>query len=205
MAITSVTISQNNFIGSSDLLPVHSTLVFIADVAYSGAVPDVLYVDISDVGGVLETYRAIPYKDPLSTLRQFAFIANDVIKGLMGGFDDELQLNESLVYIEDITKTLILKFYDPDDEDTNDTLIATFIHGAAQFGENPNFDSIYDNDSDTYLVPSGSFAYLYFYNEAEANVLTIGDADLQYEVALDYDDDDFTDYDDEQFTILTQI
>ena len=205
MAITSVSISQNNFVGSSDLLPVHSTLVFLVDVTYSGAVPDVLYVDISDSSEVLATYRAIPYKDPLSTLRQFAFVANDVIKGLMGGFDDELQLNESLVYVEDITKTLSLKFYDPDEEATNDTLIATFIHGASQFGENPNFESIYNNDSDIYLVPSGSFAYLYFYNEAEANVITIGDPDLDYELALDYDDEVFTDYDDEEFEILTQL
>jgi hypothetical protein len=201
MAITGVTINQNNFVGSSDLLPVHSTLVFLVDVNYSGAVPDVLLVDISDDSGVLATYRAIPYKDPLSTQRQFAFVANDVIKGLMGEFDDELQLNETLVYVEDITKTLDLKFYDPDNETTNDQVTATFIHGAAQFGENPNFDAIYNNETDTYLVPSGSFAYVYSYNESEGNTLTIGDANLQEVVAEDFNDDDFTDFNDEVFTI----
>lgn len=205
MAIDSVTITQDNIVNGSNLLPVHSPLTFIADVAYTGDVPDILYVDVIKDEEVIETFRAIPYKDPLSTVRQFVFVANDVMKGLMGVFDDELQLTETLIYVNNITRGFTLKFYDPDNIETSDSVTVDFIHAATQFGEYPNLTDVFNNEFNTYLCPENSFCYVYFYNDDESNEITIGDASLQNSFALDYEDSVFTDFDDEPFTIDVPI
>jgi len=205
MAISNVTITQDNFFDGSNLLPVQSPLVFLVDVTYSGAVPEILLADIIEDGEVLETYRAIPNNDPLATVREFAFVADAVIRGLMGRFDDTPQLNETLVAVPNITKELTLKFYDPDEETTFDEVEAVFVHGCGQFGERPNFYQIFNNETDTYLAPDGFFAYVYFYNDDEGNVLTIGDASLQLEFAQDFNDEIFTDFDDTPFEIDVPI
>ena len=73
MAITDITISQDNKVASSNLVPIHSPVIFIVDVTYTGLIPEVLNVEISDETGLLETYRAIAYSDPSATERQFVF------------------------------------------------------------------------------------------------------------------------------------
>ena len=201
MAISSISIAQDNKVNGSDLLPVHSTLVFLADATFTGAYPLKLLVDVIFEGDVIDTFKAIPYRDLLANIRQFAFVANDVIKGLMGPFDDELQLNESLVYVNDITKTCTLKFYDPDNDLIFSETTVTFMHGAAQFGENPNLDTIFNNADGCYYGPEGGFVYVYFYNDDVNNVLTIDSPNVTLEFAQDFDDEIFTDYDDTPFEI----
>lgn len=205
MAITNINISQDNKIGESNLCPVHSPLVFLVDVTYTDETPSLLYVDVIDENSdVLETFKCIPYDDPLSNVRKFAFVANDVIKGIMNGFDDELQLNNTLQYVDDITKLLTLKFYDPDDPDDSDTFDSVtidFVHGASQFSENPNFESIYNNEDSIYYGPDGHIVYVYFYNEDVNNILTINNPSASLENAQDYDDEVFVDYDDTIFQI----
>ena len=202
MAITSITIEQDNKVGSSDLLPVHSPLVFIVNVAYQGISPTVIYTDVEVDGLVVETFKMIPYKDPLETLRQFCFVANDVIKGLMDAFDDTFQPMESLVHVPEITKRCKLTFYEPDKKSTMfaETTV-TFAHGAVQFGEAPNLRDVYRSETNTYLGAVGQIVYVYFYNEDEANELTIGAPQITQAVAVDYDDTPFADYDDVKFII----
>lgn len=201
MAITSITITQDNKVGNSNLMPVHSPLVFLADVAYDSVAPTVIYIDVIADGDVIDTFKAIPFADPLGTIRTFAFVANDVIKGLMNGFDDFSQLNETIVFVEDITKEVTIKFRDPDDELTSDSVDVVLIHGAEQFGEYPNLVDVYNNEDQIYLGGNGSVVYVYFYNEDEANVLTIDSPTVNTEFAQDYDDEIFTDYDDTPFEI----
>jgi hypothetical protein len=177
MSITAINISQDNIINGSDLLPVQSPIAFIVDVTYTDVVPDDLTVEIYSTDGVnmelLDTYRAIPYKDPLTTVRQFAFKASEPIKSLMGPFDDIVQNTDTLINITDITKRFLLKFIDPDNAATYDEIEVSFLHGAAQFGEAPNKESIFNNDTKVYYSLVDGFAYVYFYNDDITNNLTV--------------------------------
>lgn len=176
MAITSITISQDNIFIGSNLLPIHSPLVFIVTVIYTTTAPDILKVGIyDDTSTLLDTFKCIPYEDTNSTTRKFIFIANEVIKGLMNGFDDELINLNQLTYIENITKVLRLRFYDPDVPATYDEETFTFIHGSKQFSERPNLDTIFANTPDVYYALKNSFVYVYFFNSNAANVLVYGE------------------------------
>jgi hypothetical protein len=204
MAISNITITQDNIINGSNLLPIHSALAFIADVTYSGTVPDIIHVEIrDDTDTLLDTWKAIPYKDLLSTIRQFAFIANDPIKSLLDDFDDVFQLDGTFEYIEDITKVLKVRFVDPDVPATYDEVEIDFIHGANQFGENPNLDEVFNNETDTYYAAKDGIVYVYYYNDDVTNVVDVNEDIIVESNALDYDDSIFTDFDDSNFTILT--
>ena len=201
MAITNITISQNNKVGDSNLVPIHSPVIFIADVTYTGIVPDVLNVEISDSTGLLDTYRAIPYSDPSTTERQFVFISNTAIKGLMESFDDFQQLNETFLPVPDITKEFTIKFVDPDNAATFDEVLINFLHGFSQFGESPNKVDQFNNESDVYFAGLGKFVYVYFYNDDAANEIAIDGSVLTEVVAQDDDGTEFQDNDGQVFTI----
>jgi hypothetical protein len=204
MAISDITISQDNVVNGSNLLPIHSTVTFLADVTYSGLTPDVIHVEVrDDTDTLIDTWKAIPYKDLLATVRQFAFVANDPVKSTMLGFDDFFQLIDTLEYAEDITKVLKIRFVDPDDSDTYDEIEFTFIHGAAQFGEYPNLDSIFNNETDEYLSPKDDIVYVYFYNDDTANVVDVNEEVYTVNNAVDFNDDQFVDFNDDEFTIET--
>lgn len=198
--ITSVTISQDNIINGSNLLPIHSPLSFLIDAEYTGEYPTSLLVDILFNGDVIKTLRAIPFKDILGNTRQFVFVAND-LKAIMEPFNDILQDNESLASIGNITKEITVRAYSPDDDLIFDEVAVVLIHGAAQFGENPNFDQIFNGQSSTYYGADGEIVYIYVYNESEDNEITVDDPNPDFVIVSDYDDEDFADYDDELFEI----
>ena len=119
----------------------------------------------------------------------------------MNPFDDTLQLNETIQHVENITKLVTLKFYDPDNETIFDEVIIDLVHGAAQFGDNPNFVDIYNNKDQIYYGAEGGIVYIYFYNEDINNIITIDNPSANLEFAQDYDDEIFEDYDGTQFQI----
>lgn len=204
MAITNITISQTNEYNGSNLLPVHSPLIFKADATYTGTPPDVLLLDIINDGEVLGTYKCIPGDDLTASVRQFIFIADGLVKGFMSDFDDTSQLNETFQHIPEMTKVLDVKFYDPEDDRISDIFTATFVHGASQFGGRPNFEGIYNNTENfIFLGPKDGFTYVYFYNSDPANILTIGNPVIESGYALDYDGSIFTDDNNDKFTINT--
>lgn len=206
MAITNITLSQDNVVNGSNLEPVHSTLSFIADITYTGGIPSVIHVEIRDgTDTLLETYKAIPYKDLLSTLRQFVFIADGPVKSIMESFDDFFQLDDSLVFVDDITKVLKIRFVDPDTPATFDEVTIDFVHGAAQFGENPNLDTQFNNANDIYFAAQDGIVYVYFYNDDVNNDVAVDGPLLTEGNAQDFDDAIFTDFDDTNFTINTLI
>ena len=204
MAITDISITQDNIVNGSNLLPIHSVLSFIADVTYTGTTPDVIHVEIyDDTSTLLDTWKAIPYRDLTTAIRQFAFIANDPIKGVMEGFDDDFQLDGTFEYVEDITKVITIRFVDPDASTMYDEVEVNIIHGASQFGSNPNFDEIFNNDEDDYYAAEDNIVYVYFYNDAADNVVSVNEDVIVENYAVDYNDDQFVDYNDDDFTILT--
>ena len=174
MAITLIEISQDNKYNGSDLLPVHSQLVFLVNATWTTAAPDNLYVGIYDESDtLLDTYKCIPYSDILTNVRQFAFIASESVRSMMESFDDTLQAVDTLVHIPEMTKVLRFRFYDPDTPATYDEDTFTFVHGSSQFGERPNFHTVFNNDNDDYYGQEGHLVYVYFYNSDALNTLYV--------------------------------
>jgi len=173
MAITTITITQNNKVGDSAVMPIHSPLAFIANVEYTGGAPDFIYVDILQGGLIVGTFKPIYHGDVDGNNRQFVFIANDVARGLMDDFEDVQQLNGSVIKLNNIIELFTIRFRDPDGVASNVELAVEFTHGAAQFGSTPNFDGIYNNDSEVIYCPKGSFCYVYFYNNDSTKVITV--------------------------------
>lgn len=204
MAVTAVNIYQDNTVGDSNLMPIHSPLIFLVDVTFSSTAPELIYVDIIKDTVIQDTYQLIPWKDRSSTQRVFAFIANEPIKSLMGNFDDTLQLLESFEPVPDITYNCTLDFYDPD-TNLNDTLDCVFVHGMNQFGEHPNLHEQYNNESETYYAAKDGIIYLYVFNNDITNDITVNEPTLTEVIALNFDDDTFVNYDDTEFSIIKNI
>jgi hypothetical protein len=195
MAITSVTISQSNVTSSINLLSIHNPLVFIVDAEYTGSTPTQLNVKIYDDDDVLlNEFACIPYSD-VTGLRQFVFIATDILKAYMGEIDDFRSSEKALEYVDGITKVFNLIFYDPVDEE-EDEVTFTAMHACRQFGDTPYLESIQTNEDETYYAAVGMPVYCYIYNDDEENVLTVNAGEIIPDVLLDYDDVALVDYDD---------
>jgi hypothetical protein len=201
MAIISIEIVQDNKVGNSDLVPIHSPLIFLINATYNVSIPDYILVDIKEDSTVLSTWKCIAYKDLSTSVRQFAFIANEPVLSQMESFEDFAQLENSLEFVENITKVLELNFYDPDSIGTNDSVILTFCHGAKQFGEQPNLEAIYNNEIKIYYAEKDKFVYVYFYNADPNNVLSINTGLLIDDYARDNDSSIFSDNNDDRFKI----
>lgn len=196
MAITGIDIIQTNITASCNLLAVHSPVVFLVDVSYTSSVPEILNVDLLDsFDNVLNTFVCIPYSDRTG-VRTFAFIAHEAIRAYIGSFDDFESAEKVLEYCDGITREFKLTFYDPDAEETNDSVEFVAIHSARQFGETPYLESIYNNVDEYYYGAAGMPIYLYIYNNSETNIITVGTGDITFLPLLDYDDVMFYDFDD---------
>lgn len=202
MAITSIIISQKNITDTINLLSVHNPLVFLIDVAYNSAAPEVINVGVYDKSNtLLDTFACIPYSDSTG-VRQFAFIADDILRGYMGSIDDFRSNEKVLEYCEGLTKEFKLIFYDPSTPATNDNVSFVAMHAAGQYSETPYLESIYINQDDTYFAAVGKPVYVYIYNDNEANVITIGTGEVEFQPLLDYDDVAFLDFDDQYLLAL---
>jgi hypothetical protein len=195
MAITSITISQDNKSGDIDLLSLHNPLVFLVDVVYTASAPDTLYVELQDGDdAVLETFSAIPYQDSaFGSTRTFAFIATDILKGYMGSIEDFAGTEKTLEYVDGITTEFTLRFY-IDAVENSVSFVA--CHAARQFGDTPYMESIFNNDDQTYYAAENLPVYVYFYNDDAANVVTVFSGEVTFDRLLDYDDVAFLDFDD---------
>ena len=195
MAITNVTISQKNITDNVNLLSAHNPIIFIVDAVYTGSVPERLNVKIYDKDDVLlNEFACIPYSD-VTALRQFAFVATDILKAYMGDIDDFEGNEKVLDYVDGITKVFKLVFYDPVDEE-EDEVTFTAMHAVRQFGETPYLESIYINEDETYYAAVGMPVYCYIYNNDEDNILTVNSGEIITDVLLDYDDVALVDFDD---------
>jgi len=172
MAITSITVIQDNKVDSCPLLSVHNPLVFIVEANYTSTAPDTLYVSESINSGI---YSCIPYSDPQAGKRQFMFIADEIIRGLMGDFDDIIQAGTTNIFRANKTLPVILTFYDPSTPATNVTIDFIAMVASRQFGESPSVNEIYENEDENYVGIVGSPCYCYFFNDNTSNVLTVSE------------------------------
>lgn len=163
MAITSITIVQDNIQDGSNLLAVQSPVTFLAEAAWTTAAPDAINVEILDESdNLIDTYKAIPYADRTG-VRTFAFQASLAIRSLLGSFDDFEQDADTWAYCEGLTGRYKIKFVDPATPATNDEVLIDFAHAARQFSEGCNMEDQFDNDTDFYLAPKDGVVYVYFY------------------------------------------
>lgn len=174
MAISNIIITQDNIVSGSNLMPVHSPLIFIAEATYSGQTPDTLTARIYDIDdNLLNEYKAIPYEDPLATVRSFLFDSDLFLRSYMEDFDDELQLIDSVFFVSGPTKEFKISFYDADTLIESTKLVINAIAGVAQFGQYPNLLHIFNNEAQTYISKKDAFVYVYYFNEAEDTILQI--------------------------------
>lgn len=165
---------EDNIVNGSNLLATHSPLTFICNANYTGAPPDEVTVEIRDIdNNILETYRAIPYRDTTTTQRQFIFLASEAIRALLDSFEEFVQLEDTLEYVEGLTNNLKIRFVDPEDPDSYAESTLDFCHAARQFGQRPNMQDQYDNDEDIYYAPKDKPCYVYFYNNNGANDISL--------------------------------
>jgi hypothetical protein len=199
--ISAINISQTNELDGCKLLSIHNPIVFLADVTYSGDIPQALPVDLIDEDdNTLGTFACIPFKDVSPTVRQFAFVADSIIRGTMLEPDDFTSVKKTLEYVPNITKKFTIRFYDGEIESTCDFVAC---HGARQYGESPSLNGIENNtDEITYYAAEGKPVYIYFYNNDATNVITVGTGELVYERLLDFDDVALLDFDNLFLTTL---
>jgi hypothetical protein len=201
MPVSSIDMVQTNITGVSNLMCVHNPLVFIFNATYSGTAPNLIYCRVYDIDDVLlGTYKCIPYAEVSGTIRQFIFIADSILRGLMDEFDDFVQTSGSLVHCEGFSKFFRLNFYVQYETETDLEIVA--LHGSRQYGDDPNAENIFENEAQTYITAEDKPVYMYIYNDDEDNVIGDDPGNLD-EVILDYDDEEFADFDDELFTAIT--
>lgn len=190
MAVTNIAVSQTNIVGDCNLLAVHSPLVFLIDVTYTGAAP-LLKCDVNDSAGVIiaddAIFNCIYYRDLAANIRQFMFIADQILRGYMPEFADFVQTSESVSQVTNIPLAFQLRFYDEGDtiEETADIIAYA---SSRQFGQTPAMTEMFLNESDTYIAGSGKTVYIYFFNPTDGADIVIQQVEYQIGVkfALDF-------------------
>lgn len=165
--ITTLTIFQDNIEGESNLMPVHSPLVFLIDADYTSTAPDYIYCKLYYNETLLNTFKCIPYELIIPGEMRFMFIADSILRGYMDSYDDFYQ-DEDIAYVaENITKKFTLSFEDPEENASSKSVDIVAIHAVSQFGEAPNKEDIYNNEDETIYCSKDQPVYLYIYDSDE--------------------------------------
>jgi len=112
MAITNIEITQNNMVGDCDLLNIASPLIYLVNVEYTDAVPDLIYATIFSGATELDHFKCLPFKDISSTVRQFWFRADEILREHIPPLEDVTQSDNTLIEISGAVKDLTIRFSD---------------------------------------------------------------------------------------------
>lgn len=182
MPVTDITVSQDNIVAGVNIMAVHSPLVFLIDVTYTGTVP-VLKCDIT-IDGITPvnedaTFKCIFLADLTPTVRRFMFRADSLLRGYMEDFDDFVQTAESVAVVLKTQQAFILVFYD--EEETEEATVDLVAFAATrQFSETPAISPIYNNEDTLYIAGADMPIYVYFYNKTAGVAATISDGTTTY-------------------------
>jgi len=203
--ITNLYITQSNTTEDSNLVAIHSPLVFIVDATYTGAPPDIGEVRVSiydgwDYDNLLDAFICNVLEDPYPGVRRFYFRADSVLRGWMDGFDDNFQSDGSFLFVDEITKQFRIVF-SADGISPLPFVDIDACHAARQYGESATMIDIATNEQNVYTGVQGVPVDVYFYNDDASLVVSIGDTSFEEVIALDYDDEEFEDFDGVPFTI----
>jgi hypothetical protein len=197
--ITSIDNVQTNITGDCNLISLHNPVVFTAQANYSGIAPEYIDIDIyDDLNVMLGTYRCIPWLDISTGVRQFIFIADKILRGLMDDFDEFIQSDNSIAYCDGSTKVFKLQFKRYQ-EATAAIFTIVALQGVRQFGQNPAIESVFNNESQIYIGASENPIYFYFYNDDVDNIIATTEGYSDRDSFVEYNGDDFIDFDDSYF------
>jgi hypothetical protein len=198
--VSQIELVQSNVYPGSNLICVHNPIVFIANATYSGEPPNTLDCIIKDENEVtLGTYKCIPWLDIGATTRQFIFVADQILRGFMGSFDDFIQSDGSLEYCEGFTKKFHI-YFNKYQEVISVGMYIVALQGVRQFGDDLNAIEIFNNVAKTYIGAANKPVYVYCYNDNIANDISINPGSNLDNILLDYDDTELADYDDQLLT-----
>ncbi|MCK9281339.1 MAG: hypothetical protein M0P71_12010 [Melioribacteraceae bacterium] len=190
MPVTNITVSQTNIVGDCNLLAIHSPLVFLIDVTYTGSAP-ILKCDVNDSSSVLVAddaiFQCIYYRDLAVNIRQFMFVADEILRGYMPDFDDFVQTAESVSQVTNIPLAFELRFYDSlEAQETTVDIIA--FAASRQFGQTPALTEMFLNEVDTFICGYEKPVYIYFFNPTDGADIVIQQVEYQIGVkfALDF-------------------
>jgi len=174
MAITNITISQNNMVGDCDLLNIASPLIYLVNVEYTDAVPDLIYATIFSGATELDHFKCLPFKDISSTVRQFWFRADEILREHIPPLEDVTQSDNTLIEISGAVKDLTIRFSDLYPTPINSGFTNFFaINAAAQFGGIEANQDVYNNEQQSQIGISGKHAYAYFYSADPTGTLSV--------------------------------
>ena len=167
------------------LLSVHNPLTFIVEVDYDGLTPDYCDVELLTDSVSLVKLKAIAYQDTAPKTRQFIFVADEIIRGWMPRFEDEVQAADTLIYIENMTRefTVVFTF-----ENLTASIDFVACNASSQFGDIYGACLKDINDPKIYSAGKDGVVYLYIYNWDENNVISMStDIDTGYALASNLD------------------
>jgi len=191
MAVTDITIYQDNIEGAVNLLAVHSPLVFLIDVTYTGTVPAMRCdVTIDGITPINEdaTFNCVFHEDVTNVIRRFRFQADAMLRGFMEEFADFVQTDASVEQVRDVQQTFQLVFYDVELTMVAEPTVIIAFAARRQFGESPALSEIYNNEDDLYIAGSEQPVYVYFYNDTLGSSAIITDGTNDYELATGGED-----------------
>jgi hypothetical protein len=166
MAITAITVTQDNKINTIDLMAAHSPLVFIAKATFTGDAPNVLYATINGTD-----YKCAFYEDNSATERSFLFVADEIIRAELDKMEDIVQTANTIISVTNQSKEITINFNNGDAVSTDVTIRA--VHAARDFESQYGATLVdqYNNDLKYYTSGEGKLVYLYWYNDNAANVI----------------------------------
>lgn len=197
MPVSDVTIYQDNVSGAVNIFGVHSPLIFLIDVTYTGAAPTLLCdVTVDGVNPISEdaTFQCVFHSDQSPTVRRFMFRADALLRGFMEDFEDFVQTAEAVSEVYKTKQDFTLVFYDSL-EAASDSLDIIAFAARRQFGQTPAITEIYNNQDTLYIAGEDKPVYVYFFNsQSEGTDVTVTDGTTTYhlvsggkEVILDED------------------
>lgn len=161
----SLDITQDNTVGSVDLLAINSPLVFIVKETHTGTPSDYLDVTIGT-----DTYRGVFYEDLNSTERLFIFVADEILRSYFDTITDPSQTSGTIEEIGDITGDYTIQFDDEaGDSSASVTIIACLAARDFEDQYGAALVDLYNNDSNFYMAQKGEKFYLYWFNDNAAN------------------------------------
>lgn len=186
MPVSDVTIYQDNISGAVNIMAVHSPLVFLIDVTYTGAAPTLLCdVTVDGVNPISEdaTFQCVFHSDQSPTVRRFMFRADSLLRGFMEDFEDFVQTAEAVSEVYKTKQDFTLVFYDSLDA-ASDSLDIIAFAARRQFGQTPAITEIYNNQDALYIAGKDKPVYVYFFNsQTTGDDVTITDGTTTYHLA----------------------
>ena len=165
MAITSVTIQQDNIVDGCNLLAVHSPLRFTAIVQDSDSpysFPDYLDVEITNMfsSTTYTGYKALQY-EIIDDKSNYIFHSEKILRSLMADFDDTDRDGDTIEYPPFMVRKFRITFKYLGLSDYVD--IYAYL-ASRQNGETEAMTEMFNNDDETVISFANREFYLHFFS-----------------------------------------